>query len=139
MIILKLWRVLMSDFSMKSRASLITCHRDLQALAHKVIRVHDCSVITGFRAEEMQRKMFATGLSKVQFPNSKHNLMPAKAIDLAPYPVNWKDIKSFYYFAGIVMGVASEMNLRLRWGGDWDLDNDLNDQRFNDLIHFELL
>jgi peptidoglycan L-alanyl-D-glutamate endopeptidase CwlK len=27
---------------------------------------------------------------------------------------------------------------RIRWGGDWDMDNDLSDNTFNDLVHFEL-
>lgn len=128
----------MSDFSMKSRERLITCHRDLQALAHRVIKVHDCSVLTGFRAEETQNMLFVEGFSKVQFPNSKHNSMPAKAIDIIPYPVDYSDEKRFYYFAGIVMGIAKEMNLKLTWGGCWKNDNRFSANRWNDLAHFEL-
>ena len=37
------------------------------------------------------------------------------------------------------MGVASQMGIKIRWGGDWDRDTDLSDNRFNDLPHFELM
>ncbi len=61
------------------------------------------------------------------------------AVDIAPYPIDWKDHKRFYYLAGIVKGVASQMGIKVRWGGDWDSDNDLNDQSFMDLGHFEIV
>ena len=129
----------MSDFSIKSRANLIGCHSDLQKLAHRVIRIHDCSVLTGFRAEDEQNKLYEEGFSKVQYPNSKHNTMPSRAIDIVPYPIDYEDTKRFYYFAGIVMGVAREMNIKLIWGGCWKNDNRFNANRWNDLAHFELL
>ncbi len=31
----------------------------------------------------------------------------------------------FYFFAGIVKGIAWELGIGVRWGGDWDSDNDL--------------
>jgi hypothetical protein len=31
------------------------------------------------------------------------------------------------------------MEVKLRWGGDWDSDKDTKDQNFNDLPHFELI
>ena len=48
-------------------------------------------------------------------------------------------LNSFYYFGGIVRGIALEMGIRIRWGGDWDGDHTLNDQNFNDLLHFEVI
>jgi hypothetical protein len=30
------------------------------------------------------------------------------------------------------------MNIKIRWGGDWDSDNIMKDQTFNDLPHFQL-
>ena len=44
----------------------------------------------------------------------------------------------FYNFAGTVQGVAKMLNIKIRWGGDWDSDNDLKDQTLYDLPHFEL-
>lgn len=49
-----------------------------------------------------------------------------------------KDLARFYYFGGYVLGRASEQDLDLRWGGDWDGDRDVHDQSFDDLVHFEL-
>jgi peptidoglycan L-alanyl-D-glutamate endopeptidase CwlK len=59
---------------------------------------------------------------------------------VAPYPIDWNDTKRFYHFAGFVLGVAksSKIAIPIRWGGDWDSDNDLNDQTFMDLVHWEL-
>ena len=57
---------------------------------------------------------------------------------LAPYPIDWNDKERFYFFAGYVKGIASQMGIELRWGGDWDSDNQLHDQTFMDLPHFEL-
>ncbi len=54
--------------------------------------------------------------------------------------VRWKGVWNlcrFYYFAGFVMGTAAAMGVRLRWGGDWDGDTELDDQKFRDLVHFE--
>jgi peptidoglycan L-alanyl-D-glutamate endopeptidase CwlK len=42
------------------------------------------------------------------------------------------------YFAGFVKGVASQMGIPIRWGGDWNSDNNLKDNKFDDLPHFEL-
>ena len=69
------------------------------------------------------------------------------AVDVAPYPIEWKNTKRFYHFAGFVKGAFRELqnsgeiskNWKLRWGGDWDSDNDLDDQSFMDLVHFELV
>jgi len=95
--------------------------------------------LEGFRGKEAQNEYFRTGRSKVEFPNGKHNRKPSEAIDASPYPIDWQDTKRFYYFAGIVKGVAAEMGIKIRWGGDWDSDNDFNDQTFMDLVHFELI
>jgi peptidoglycan L-alanyl-D-glutamate endopeptidase CwlK len=30
------------------------------------------------------------------------------------------------------------MGIKIRWGGDWDSDGDINDNRFDDLVHVEI-
>ena len=110
-------------------------HR-LQDLAFKVVsELHDCSVIYGLRTEAEQQRLVAEGLSKTM--NSKH--LVGRAIDLSPYPIDWDNTKQFYYFAGMVLGAANALEIKIRWGGDWDMDNDLDDQTFMDLVHFELV
>ena len=54
-------------------------------------------------------------------PKNKHNAEEpelSKAVDVAPYPIDWNDKERFYYFAGVVMGIAIQMGIPLRWGGD---------------------
>ena len=58
--------------------------------------------------------------------------------DVAPYQIDWQDKDRFYYFAGIVKGVALKLNIPIRWGGDWDSDTQVKDQTFFDLPHFEI-
>ena len=124
----------MPHFSKSSLDKLEGVDHRLWDLAFKVLERHDCKVIYGLRTHEEQARLYAAKLSKTM--NSKH--LVGRAIDLDPYPIDWDDTKRFYYFAGIVLATADEMGIRLRWGGDWDMDNDLNDQKFMDLVHFEL-
>ncbi len=84
------------------------------------------------------------GLSKLKYPESKHNKLPSEAVDVVPYPIDWKNTPRMRFFAGVILGIAimlkrqGKMKHCIRWGGDWDSDTDLNDQRFNDLPHFEI-
>lgn len=105
----------------------------------EVIKFHDCSVMCGHRSAAEQLKAFRTNRSKLMWPDSKHNKSPSIAIDVSPFPIDWKNYKRFYYFIGIVMGIAHKMGIKIRAGHDWDMDNDLDDQTFNDLVHFELI
>ena len=129
----------MPRFSESSKNKLDTCHTKLQQLMHVVVYNYDCTVLVGHRTEEAQTKAFDEGNSKVQWPDSKHNSQPSLAVDVAPYPIIWDDKERFYHFAGYVLGVASSMDIKLRWGGDWDGDHDFKGQTFNDLVHFELV
>ena len=95
------------------------------------------------RGKERQDELFEQGRTKVKWPNSKHNVLePAdlsRAVDMAPYPIDWEDRERFHYFAGHVMGIAATMGGQLRWGGDWDEDTEVDDNSFDDLPHYELV
>ena len=144
----------MSYYNSKSEARLRTCDPKLQFVFRKVVQRYDNTIIEGHRGEAKQNEAFRTGASEKQWPNGNHNSLPSKAADSAPYPVefggplvingklNQKNLNAllrFYHYAGFVQGTASEMGIPIRWGGDWDNDRDLSDQKFNDLVHFELL
>ena len=129
----------MNKFSKKSKRNLSSCHPDLQRLFRVVLEIMDCKVTGGHRTKEIQEQYFDSGLSEVDWPNSKHNSTPSMGIDVAPCPIDWNDTERFYYFAGIVKGVSEIMEIPIRWGGDWDGDGDLHDQTFMDLVHFELI
>jgi len=136
----------MPKFSQSSLDQLATCHPKLQELFNEVIKYIECRVLEGHRGQVAQDKAFAEGHSKLKWPNGNHNKTPSVAVDVVPssagdldkFKLDWKDIKKFYYFAGLVLGVASQMKITIRYGGDWDVDNDLNDNKFADLVHFEL-
>ena len=49
-----------------------------------------------------------------------------------------REVARWYYFGGFVLGTAEEMEIDIRWGGDWDGDRSLEDQTFHDLPHFEV-
>lgn len=136
----------MPSFSSSSRARLDTCDARIQRLFNAVIIGYDCTVIEGHRPKHKQDQYYADGKSKLEWPNSKHNSSPSKAVDVAPYlsgrgipwPGTQKDYWQFVHFAGYVLGIANELDISIRWGGDWDRDFDMSDQRFDDLVHFEL-
>lgn len=129
----------MYSFSKRSKGKLESAHPDLQHLFNEVIKVIDCTVIFGHRNEAEQESMFDQGHTPLHFPKSNHNKKPSLAVDVVPYPIDWDDRERFVYFAGIVKGIAHSLNIQMRWGGDWSNDNDLHDQTWMDLPHYELL
>ena len=128
----------MPRFGKRSRSRLSTCDDRLQDLFKEVVKHFDCSVIQGHRGKADQNKAFDEGRSKLRYPDGNHNAVPSKAVDVAPYPIDWSDRDRFHYFSGFVMGIASQMGLKIRWGGDWDRDTQVKDNKFDDLPHFEI-
>ena len=129
----------MPSYSKRSAANLATCHPDLQRVFNEVIKIFDCTILQGHRGEEEQNAAYHKGLSKLKFPESEHNVEPSMAVDAVPYPIDWEDRERMSLFAGVVLGVAHGMGVALRWGGDWDRDTEVADNRFDDLPHFELI
>ena len=128
----------MPKFGKRSMQRLNTCDEDLIALFKEVVKYFDCSVLEGHRGEEKQNKYFNEGKSKLKYPKGRHNKKPSNAVDVVAYPVDWNDREQMTYFAGFVKGVAYKMGIPIRWGGDWNNNNDLKDNNFDDLPHFEL-
>lgn len=132
----------MPNFSKQSEDKLITCDDRLQKLFREVVKTYDCTILVGHRGEEEQNEAFRSGRSKLPWPKGEHNADPSKAVDVAPYPIDFnnkpKSIARFYHFAGYVLRVAEDLGLKIRWGGDWDSDKLFNDQNFDDLDHFEI-
>ncbi len=136
----------MYSFSTKSADRLKTCSYDLQVILNEVIKHYDLTVLEGHRGEFKQNQLFKEKKSQVKWPNGKHNAYPSKAVDIAPYPIpdnwgadNWKDLVHFYQLAAIVKFVATQKGIKVRWGGDWDGDGDYKDNKFEDLVHYELV
>ncbi len=128
----------MPRFGRKSRERLKTCDNKLQKIFNEVIKHVDCSILEGHRDKDRQNKLYEEEKTKVKYPDGRHNRQPSSAVDVTPYPVDWKDRERQTLFAGFVIGVASQMGIKLRWGGDWDQDFQVVDNRFDDFPHFEL-
>ena len=132
----------MPRFSRKSNLKLGTCHPKLQRLFREVIKTYDCTVVWGHRGKEDQNKVYDDGNSQKKWPDSKHNVVPSLAIDVAPYVagkgVVW-EARQCYFFAGWVMKTAKELGIEITTGADWDNDLDVNDQKFRDVCHFEII
>ena len=128
----------MPRFGKRSRGNLATCDERLQKVFNEVIKNVDCSVIEGHRSEERQNKLYDEGKTKVRYPNGRHNAKPSNAADVVPYPIDWDDRERFHLFAGYVLGVARGMGITLRWGGDWNMNFEVDDNKFDDFPHFEL-
>ena len=125
-----------NSFGNRSLGHLSTCHPDLQRLAYAVLELMNISVLEGERSLAVQQLYYVAGKSKVR--RGKHNTSPSRAVHFAPYPYQQTDMRPYYYLGGLVRAVAQEMGIRIVWGGDWDMDGDIYDQTFNDLMHFEL-
>lgn len=129
----------MFAFSPTSARRLAECHPILQVIFGEVIKHRDCTILCGYRGEAEQNEAFSAGRSKVRFPESKHNQKPSLAVDAWPYPVDWSDRERGVNFAGFVLGIAEGLGYRIRWGGDWDMDGEVKDNAFDDLVHFEVV
>mgnify|MGYP003133003798 FL=1 len=128
----------MPRFGKRSKERLATCEKDLQMVFNEVIKYVDCSVLEGHRSKDRQNSLYEDGKTKVRYPNGRHNASPSCAVDVTPYPVDWADRERQTLFAGFVLGVANQMGITLRWGGDWDQDFEVKDNGFDDFPHFEL-
>lgn len=130
----------MPKFGLTSQERLNTCHLDIQKVMNEVIKLYDFTILEGERSLEQQQKYFKENLSKLDGINkkSKHQSKPSLAIDIAPYPIDWNDTKRFYFLAGLVIAKADELGIKIRWGGSWNRSFDFNQNKFNDLVHFEL-
>lgn len=129
-------------FGIKSQTLLKQAHPDLQRLFNRVNEIVQCSILSSGRDLLEQQGLVTKGLSKTL--DSKHLIQPdgfAHAVDVAPDPVDFdrKDYNlDLIYFSGIVMGIAHSMNIRIRCGCDWNRNNQVADEKFKDLDHFEL-
>lgn len=137
----------MPKFGKQSLKRLEGVHPDLVRVLTEAIKYMDFSVTYGHRTTEEQQTLYAQGRT-TRGPivtkcdgldkRSAHQGLPSRAVDIAPWPIDWEDTQRFLYLAGHVMGIAAMMDIPLTWGGDFNKNYNLNDDRFDDLPHFEL-
>jgi len=126
-----------SHYSLKSLTRLRTSHEELQRLFSEVDVHWPHTILEGARTQEQQQRNVESGVSKTM--DSRHLDVPARAVDAAPDPLAWPDVKErlallqvqlpesvraplmqairayakdvgrWYYFAGYVLGTADQM------------------------------
>lgn len=145
----------MPSFGQKSKDKLATAHPKLQLVMNEAIKVTDFTVLYGNRSIEEQFELFKKGRElqadgawkKVgatvteldgKIKKSKHNYSPSLAVDIAPYPIDWNNIQRFKDMAKVVLQCAKNLNIKVVWGADWDMDGDIEEHKFKDFPHFEL-
>lgn len=132
----------MPRFSQASLDRLAVLDPRLQQILWVAIEYVDFSIVVGHRSEAAQNEAFAGGYSQVRWPDSAHNDLPSRGVDIAPWfpgiGIDWKDDGAFRVLAGRLLQIADVLEIPLRWGGDWDGDGQTRDQSFHDLGHFEV-
>lgn len=132
----------MPEFSDRSKNRLSQCTPKIQAWLNELINYIDFAVVCGHRSQLEQDIAFKNGASKLEWPNSKHNGYPSKAVDIVFCDKSgaqvWDEHQACY-LAGRAMHLAEWMFGKdfVRFGGDWDNDQDTTDQTFMDFCHFE--
>ena len=124
----------MPRFGKRSKERLRGIDARLVSVLNELIKIMDVTIIEGLRSEQRQEKLLKAGSTKTKF--SKHII--GKAVDLAPYPIDWEDRDRFHYMGGMIRGIAKQLNVPVRWGGDWDGDGEVKDNGFDDLVHVEI-
>ena len=124
----------MPKFGKRSKERLRGVDTRLVNVLNELIKIMDVTIIEGLRSKQRQEILLKEGKTKTKF--SKH--IEGKAVDLAPYPIDWEDRDRFHYMGGMIRGIAKQLNINVRWGGDWDSDGETQDNRFDDLVHVEI-
>ncbi len=142
----------MPTFGTRSYRRLRTCAPELQTICEHLVNSYDITIVSGRRNEKEQERLHREGFSQKRYPATKHNSEPSQAVDIAPYIAgrivfgngkalgsSRKELAEIYLMAGRFLQIAHYLNIKIRWGGDWDQDGHNYDNRFNDLFHFELV
>ncbi len=131
----------MNNFKLSTRSEMrmVGVHDDLKKVVRRAIQLTpvDFTVIEGKRTKQRQAELFKQGATKTM--NSRH--LTGHAVDLAPLidgKIPWDNKMPFNDVAKAMFRAAKELNVTIRWGGDWNENGRSDDERFYDGPHFEL-
>lgn len=123
----------------------------------------DFRVLEGLRSVARQHKLYGQGRTAAQCKaagvdprharpdmrqvtwtlKSRHFPDPrtgkSRAVDLLPAPYDWKSTVPFDAVAKAMFEAAAELNIKIRWGADWDKDGNPRERGESDSPHFELV
>lgn len=138
--------MILSDRSIKN---LIGVHPKLVTVVSKAIELstQDFMVLCGVRTLAEQKALYAQGRTTpgpivTWTLNSRH--IPKEggygyAVDLVPYPVDWNTSSKFDAISKAMFAAAKELDIKIRWGADWDMDGKPKEKGETDSPHFELV
>ena len=137
-----------THFSAASQARLALAHPELQRLMNLARDQIAFEVDDSQRGRAAQEKAFNEHKSNAHFGQSAHNWSPSIAVDIHPVPLDWNNTKSFIALHDVIgdfdpatgrgRGLALQLKIPIRWGGDWDFDGNMANQKLHDLPHYEL-
>ena len=135
----------MPKFGKQSLDRLATCDERIQKVMNEAIKHIDFTILFGYRTPAEQFELFKQGRTLVgkewkvtgktvtnldgKTKMSNHNSNPSKAIDIAPYPIDWNNIQRFLDMAKVVKEAAKTVGVEITYGGDW---------KMKDYPHFEV-
>lgn len=133
-------------FGETSREKLNEVDPDMRRVATLALSwgIMDFTVYEGRRSKACQDRFCTLGKSRVKWPDGAHNVKNpedlAHAFDIAPVingQISWAKTHCVA-LSGIILAAAAVLGVRLRWGGNWDMDGEpITDQDFQDLVHYE--
>lgn len=141
---------MLRKFSPKSLEKLKGVHPNLVMVVNLALKkCHtDFTIFEGVRTLERQKQLFSHRVTTTL--NSKH--IPQSdglgyAVDLYPYPINMdkvnhnnpQEIARFGLIAQAMIDASNELGIKIKWGGDWDMDGQTLDHIFFDAPHYELV
>lgn len=101
----------------------------------------DFSVIEGVRTMQRQKELYAQGRTApgdvvTWTMKSKH--LEGKAVDIVPFPLDWKDLSKFDKISKAMFQAAKELGVNIRWGADWNQNGIHREKGEYDSPHFEI-
>ena len=128
---------------------LIGVHPDLVAVVTLASGLSEqpFMVLEGVRTPERQLQLYAQGRTTpgnvVTWTKVSNHFVNAKtgkghAVDLVPFPVDWNTLPKFDAIAKAMFEAAKQLNIKLRWGADWNSNGTPRERKETDSPHFEL-
>lgn len=138
------------SFKLSSRSleRLVGVHEDMVKVVKRAIEISevDFMVVEGLRTLKRQEELYAQGRTKpgkvvTWTMKSKH--IDGLAVDIAPCnkdgSINWNDLEMFDKMADAMFKAAKELDIKIRWGADWDQDGVKREKGETDSPHFEIV
>lgn len=134
--------------SKRSLERLVGVNDKMASVVKRAIEISevDFMVVEGLRTKQRQEELYAQGRTKpgkvvTWTMKSKH--IDGLAVDIAPCnpdgSINWNDLKMFDKMAEAMFKASKDLNIKIRWGANWDQDENIREKGETDSPHFELV